>query len=114
MKLLSVDIPINQEPYYQVQVYCDKQRYNLRFHWNKRNEMWKMDLFDKDMTPRLYNLPCLIGNDGMIGRFVIEDIFPVGDIVILDSNGIDEDPNFENFGKNISPFYLSYADEIPQ
>jgi len=114
MELTSIDVPINEESFYQVQVFLDEEKYNLRFHWNKRNETWKMDVFDTENNPILYGLACLVGNTGMVRRFAIPGLLPYGEIMTLDVNGLGHDPTYENFGDRTGPFYLSVFDEFSE
>lgn len=112
--LSTIEIPIAEDTFYQVQVFLDEEKYNLRFRWNRRNETWYMDVFDIENNPILYSQPCLAGGGGMTYRFFITDLMPYGDILTLDINGLGKDPTFEDFGDKTGPFYVSVFDELPQ
>jgi hypothetical protein len=112
MILSSVDIPIADDTFYQVQVFFDEEKYNLRFHWNSRCDTWYADLLTVDNDPILYGLACLTNVPPMFGRFALTSTPKTGDMIILDVNGLGKDPTFEDFGDKTGPFYLSVADDI--
>lgn len=103
----SITIPVASSPYYQVQTTLDQINYNLHIRWNKRIETWFLDIFDTDQNPILYGIACLTNVPGLIGRFVVQGFMQNGDIMIIDVNGRGKDPNYESFGAETGPFYLS-------
>jgi hypothetical protein len=106
-RLYEISIPVNDGSFYQIQTTLDQLNYNLNLRFNRRNLTWYMDVFNDQGEPVLYGIACLTNVLSLIGRFVIVDFMPTGDIIILDANGQGRDPTYENFGSETGPYYVS-------
>ena len=99
---------VNQGPdYYEFSSVFDGQRFFIAFNYNSRNDTWYMDLKDANRQTLLAGLACLTNVQQLTARFALDEGLLVGDILIADSNNQGIDPSFENFGDNVSAFYLS-------
>jgi len=101
---------IHQGPeLYQFASNFDGERYYIEMQYNERNDTWYMNVKDSNLETLLSGLPNLTNVKGLTFRFSIETIFPVGDLVVLDSNENGIDPSFTNYGDSVSCFYTSVS-----
>jgi len=112
MSLASIVIPINESPYYTVPFSPDGENYSLRFRWNKRIDVWHVDIIGSDEQIILAGLPCLLGVPGLKYRFMIPNFMQLGDIYIFDVKNENRDPDYLTFGDSVGPFYLSISDVL--
>lgn len=107
MSTKELDI-INQGPKrYEFSSLFDGSRFYLLFEYNDRNDTWYLTLKDTDREVIVQGIPLLTNVDNLISRYVIDDIFLTGDILVADSQQNKRDPSYENFGDEVSAFYTS-------
>ena len=89
------------------QIELDGTIYRLRFTWNVRNEVWYMDISDKDGNPLILGL-ALVANYLLLEGYQCCDR-PVGDFYLWDTLG---EPNntgvtFDNLGTRYILIYVT-------
>jgi hypothetical protein len=94
---------------YQFASNFDGLRYYIDLLYNPRNDTWYMTVKDSDLDILLGGLPCLTNVQGMTIRFGLSDVFPLGDLICIDTNNNGADPSFQNFGDSVSCFYTSVS-----
>lgn len=112
MQMLELQIEKQGGVLYKFNSYLDGKRYYFRMRYNKRNDNWYMSLLDEAGTPLASDIACLTNVRRMFQKYQLGDYFLYGDVFISDLDLAKKDPSFNNFGLNVSCYYMSVLDEI--
>lgn len=107
MSLREVPLIVATLEEYEFSLVLDGVRYYLEFHYNSRIDTWVCTLKDSNKQILIAGIPCLTNVERMFTRFKLDNVLDFGDTIVLDSNGLGNDPTFENFGLDVSMFYAS-------
>ncbi len=94
---------------YQFSSNYDGTRFYVQMDYNKRNDTWYSTIKNADQEIILAGVANLTNVQGMTKRFAIDGLFPYGDLLVADSNDMGQDPTWENYGDDVSLFYVSGA-----
>lgn len=81
------------------QVELDGRVYDLRFRWNARDGHWFMDV-GRDGQTVLYGIK-LVHVDDFLSQVRRVEELPPGRLYVVDLDGLDRDPDDENFGDRV-------------
>lgn len=103
--MASYQIPTRRDLYqYSIQVVLDGDAYVLKFRYNRRSDIWMLSIGDAAI-----NLPILGGFNILEAiNYKITEI-PQGVMQTLDLDGLNRDPNLDNFGSRV---ILTYTEAI--
>lgn len=106
------ELPVNvqDENAYRFTVNLDGQNYSFRICYNKRNDTFYLSVLDSNERLVISDVP-LLSYVLTTTRFAFTPLMPSGDVMVGDSKDGKYDPTYENFGKNISAFYVSIREE---
>ena len=96
-------------PHYNQFTTLDGTTYELVFFWNTRDEHWYMDINDIDGNIILPSSK-LVCNYPLLRRAKNPDS-PPGQILAMDTSGLDEDPAFNDLGTRVELLYYD-AEEL--
>jgi len=92
-----IEIPVNfQLPSQVMRIALSRERFQLRFDWNTREESWYMSIYKDSKTPILYNAKILPGWIPF-RKFTVEGQ-PQGVFAVVDSSGTNTPPGRFDFG----------------
>ena len=106
------ELPVNvqDENAYRFTVNLDGQNYSFRINYNKRNDTFHLSVLDSNERLVISDVP-LLSYVLTTTRFAFSALMPSGDVMVGDAKDGKYDPTYENFGKNISAFYVSIREE---
>jgi len=106
MSILQIPLKSSLQSY-EISVVLELVTYILSFSFNRRSNIWSMDILNQDNENILMSLPMLTNTD-IEGQYVSESL-PPGIFLIFDTEGTDENPCQGDFG---SRFLLLYDESI--
>lgn len=89
------------------QVELDGLVYDLFFRWNARDNHWGMDI-GRDGTVLISSIKLVVTSDLLVQYRRIGDL-PEGTLFVDDLDGLDNDPDDENFGDRV---VLKYSESV--
>ena len=89
------------------QVDLDGRVYDLRFHWNSRDNHWFLDIGRDGIF--LINGVKLVSSSDLISEFGRIEELPPGLLSVEDLDNIDTDPDETNFGDRVQ---LRYTEAV--
>ncbi len=106
MNTLIIPVSDTTDPFDE-QVELDGRVYDLAFRWNVRGNHWSMDI-GRDGNVLVFGIKLVIIPDLLIQYRRIGDL-PLGILFVDDLNGLDTDPDGDNFGDRV---VLKYTESI--
>jgi hypothetical protein len=82
--------------------------YVLRFDWNQRDGHWFLGLYQPSGAPIITGLK-LVVNWPLLGART-ETLRPPGELLVVDTRGLDEDPGFADLGVRHALIYVEPGD----
>lgn len=101
-------IPVSEttDPFDQ-QVELDALVYDLTFRWNLRGNHWSMDI-GRDGVVLIYGIKLVVIDD-LLSQYQRIANLPDGTLFIDDLDGLDKDPDGDNFGDRVVLKYTEAA-----
>ena len=103
MSVLSIPVLSGTEQPFVQETDLDGRVYTLAFRFNVRDEKWRLT-FRVDGVFVLLALVLVIGEDLFSESRHIEEL-PPGNLIVRDLEGLDRDPDGENFGDTVLLLY---------
>lgn len=104
-----IDLPITQEgPHFSFVSDLEGVAYTFEFRWNDRESGWFLTLGDGEGVPIVAGVRVVV-NYPLLSRFT-DARLPTGFLFAFDSNGLDEDPAFEDLGRRTILTYGTRAE----
>jgi hypothetical protein len=95
---------------YSFRTQLDGTFFGFDFSWNARGGYWALILSDaagNALLRRVVRVGAL-----MFNRFRADSRLPLGEIVAMDTSGVDQDPGLTDLGDRVQLLYLTAADLV--
>ena len=102
MSILQIPLKPNLEAY-EISTVLELVTYILSFSFNRRQDIWYMDILNQDRDPILSGIPMYTQTD-LTAQYVGEDM-PPGIFLIFDTEGTDNNPVQDEFGNRFLLLY---------
>lgn len=99
----TTTIKVAQLPYYTGRVTLDANDYKLQFSWNLETEKWYLNIEGLNNDVDIKGIALLTGKNLLASYGELE----LGELWVIDNQGGNEDPNYDDFG---SRWTLEYTD----
>ncbi len=90
----TVTINVRNNAYYEGTKALDGNMYKLGFYWNTTTEKWYLNLEGFNNDIEINGIALVTGKDLLAPYGYIE----LGQLWVVDNSGVNEDPNFDDFG----------------
>ncbi|WP_448510308.1 phage baseplate plug family protein [Immundisolibacter sp.] len=107
-----VTLPVRTDlPAYDFSIILDGETFIFSFEWNERGSYWTMDVLDSEGNHLVAGVRMTTGVN-LLAQYRNENL-PKGSLFLLDTRGFNDDPQVDNFGKNVLLMYreLGTVDE---
>lgn len=105
MAIFRIPLPTGV-PHFVLQTQLDGETFELRIHWNEREEAWYLEIADVDGVTIVASRK-LVADWSLMHR-VADARKPLGELLVVDLTGEGVDPGLNDLGERVE---LNYADE---
>ena len=103
--MAAVQIPLQTEnPHYSERVDLDGETYILTFLYTERNDLWTLDIQDKDENDLILGIPIFPQYD-LLAQYQGNVSLPQGTLFAINIESEYTEPTYEDFGTNILLIY---------
>lgn len=103
---MSLVIPIDQvSAWFDFTCELEGATYGFEFRWNDRISTWRLNLLDGDGNLLAAGVP-VVTNAPLLRAFRTLPGLPAGEIIVVDSQGLDTDAGFEDLGRRHQAIYI--------
>jgi hypothetical protein len=97
------------DPDHKYNIQLDGQTIILEFHYNERADRWSIHLFDIENVAIRHGVRLAAGAFDLLRRVALATK-PPGRLFIIDTTGLDTEPDSETFGAEVQLRYTEEAD----
>ena len=103
---MTVLINCKANPYYNGTKSLDGNSYFLQFHWNTYTSKWYFDIEGQNNDVDVKGIAILPGKD----LFAAFGEYQLGTLFLIDNQGANEAPNFDDIGSRFTLEYTPLVD----